>query len=360
MRRLRLRPDDATALFNFDKLLTDLGKVEVLLAEYREMLRHRPDWDAVQNNLAWKLVLTRDRPARDYDEALDARGQMRGVHSAGRQSHQHAGAGRVSCSPLGRIHPRGHAVNHPPEGRVNVRLVFPGHGPRAERGEKTRRGSGSIRRSPGQRSKTLRNSEFRQFWTEAAKLVCQPQPQESLPHVLLRCLSVRSRVIVVIRPLLTVLRPNDSLVQLFGADVAGLAAAASVISRNCFHEITSIPSRLISAAIAGSVKIRRSPSRFAALFVTARSSSSSNSAVDDQLADARRQSAQCLHVVLDALLVCLAAVELGQVVEHGEFAGRRAPRAAPCLLTKSRILPRPTGPRSCEGTAWAGRTSGRA
>ena len=52
------------------------------------------------------------------------------------------------------------------------------------------------------------------------------------------------------------------------------AAASSVIARNCFHEITSMPSRLISAAIAGSVKIRRSPSRLAALLVIARSSSS--------------------------------------------------------------------------------------
>src|SRR5262249_41561480 len=52
------------------------------------------------------------------------------------------------------------------------------------------------------------------------------------------------------------------------------AAPFPVIARNCFHEITSMPNRLISAATAGSVKIRRSPSRRLALLVTARSSSS--------------------------------------------------------------------------------------
>ena len=67
---IRLRPDDCTALYYVDTLLTDLGKVDVLIAEYREMIRLRPNWDAALNGLAWKLVLARDRPVGDHDEAL--------------------------------------------------------------------------------------------------------------------------------------------------------------------------------------------------------------------------------------------------------------------------------------------------
>jgi eukaryotic-like serine/threonine-protein kinase len=67
---LRLRPDDGNALYYFDQIMRDLGKVEVLVAEYREMIRLRPDLDVVLNGLAWILVLARDRPARDYEEAL--------------------------------------------------------------------------------------------------------------------------------------------------------------------------------------------------------------------------------------------------------------------------------------------------
>jgi tetratricopeptide (TPR) repeat protein len=67
---LRLRPDDGAALYGFDLVMRNLGKVEVLLAEYHEMLRLRPDSDAVLNGLAWILALSRDRPARDYEEAL--------------------------------------------------------------------------------------------------------------------------------------------------------------------------------------------------------------------------------------------------------------------------------------------------
>ena len=63
------------------------------------------------------------------------------------------------------------------------------------------------------------------------------------------------------------------LSQRLGAVVLA-PAAASVMARNCFHEITSMPRSLISAAIAGSIKIRRSPSRWSALLVIARNSSS--------------------------------------------------------------------------------------
>ena len=129
---IRLRPDDDNALYNFDKILTDQGKVDVLLAEYREMIRLHPDSGRRAEQPRLEARSRPDRPGRDYDEALVHARKCVALTPEGRQSLQHTGAGRVSCSPLGPMHRRRQAVNRPPEWRVRRRLVFPGHGLRAE------------------------------------------------------------------------------------------------------------------------------------------------------------------------------------------------------------------------------------
>ena len=90
------------------------------------------------------------------------------------------------------------------------------------------------------------------------------------------------------------------------------------ISRNCFQVMTSIPSCVdffdhlgigedtsIAVAAGGAVRDR---SQF--VIVVA--------AMDDELADARRERSKALQVVLLPLLVRIAPVELGHVVQDGK------------------------------------------
>ena len=120
------------------------------------------------------------------------------------------------------------------------------------------------------------------------------------------------------------------------------------------------PQSLISAAMAGSVKIRRSPSRLAGAARDRAELVVEEAAVDDELADARREGPQRFPVALDPLLVRVAAVVLGQVVEHGETAAHRAPPAVPCPARAATGTVRRAGRRSCGERALAGRTSARA
>ena len=101
----------------------------MLLAEYREMIRLRPDWVAALNGLAWKLVLAGDRPARDFDEGL--------VHARKCVALDPKNGEHLNTLALAeyRVHHWDEIAatrSTFSERRVNLRLVCPGPGPRAK------------------------------------------------------------------------------------------------------------------------------------------------------------------------------------------------------------------------------------
>ena len=67
----RLRPTDVNSLFEFEQLLKKRGRPEDVLAEFRELTRLNPEVVEPQNALAWNLVVPRNRPRQDYEEALN-------------------------------------------------------------------------------------------------------------------------------------------------------------------------------------------------------------------------------------------------------------------------------------------------
>jgi serine/threonine-protein kinase len=68
---IRLKPDDAGAHDTLGNALTSQGKLAEAMVEYRNAFRLKPDAAPAHNGLAWNLVLSPDRPRRDYDLALE-------------------------------------------------------------------------------------------------------------------------------------------------------------------------------------------------------------------------------------------------------------------------------------------------
>jgi tetratricopeptide (TPR) repeat protein len=172
---LRLVPDDARALYEFDKLLTELGKVEELIAEYREMIRLRPESDAVLNNLAWKIVLFRDRPAREFDEAL--------AHARKCVELTPKDANHVNTLALAEYRVR-HWDETIAAAKASLALRNDGNASdwfflamaHAQKGEKEEARKWFDKAVAWTKEKDPKAAELRQFWTEAALLLGQPAP----------------------------------------------------------------------------------------------------------------------------------------------------------------------------------------
>jgi tetratricopeptide (TPR) repeat protein len=67
---IRLNPDDAQAHYNLGVALRYQGNLEEASAEFRSAIRLNPVDAGAHNGLAWALVVSPNRPRRDYEEGL--------------------------------------------------------------------------------------------------------------------------------------------------------------------------------------------------------------------------------------------------------------------------------------------------
>jgi tetratricopeptide (TPR) repeat protein len=172
---LRRQPDDAGALYEFDKLLTDLGRVDELLEAYRAMLRLRPGSDAVLNNIAWKLVIATDRPARDYDEALVYARKCVGVNpkdgnhvntlALAEYRVGHWNESIAACERSMSLQKGGTPLDW-----FILAMAY------SRRGENEKAGTWFDKAVAWTKEKDPKNAEFLQFWKEAATLLGKPGP----------------------------------------------------------------------------------------------------------------------------------------------------------------------------------------
>jgi tetratricopeptide (TPR) repeat protein len=178
---IRLEPNDAYNHFSLARTLEAGGRSDDVIVEYREMVRLQPGNGVYRNDLAWSLVLAPERPRRLYEEAL--------MHA--RKGVELAPENRIIfLSTLALAEYRvGHWAESIAASERSMALQNGGaawdwfflamaHAQMAEKDEARKWFDKAV---VWTKEKDSRNSELRQFWTEAAELLGQPGPDAPRP-----------------------------------------------------------------------------------------------------------------------------------------------------------------------------------
>jgi serine/threonine-protein kinase len=172
---IRLRPDNVQALWNLHHAFNGQGKLDELIAADKQLIPLEPDNVGLRNGVAWKLVLRPKRPRREYDEGLAH------ARKAVEQAPKDGGFTNTLALAEYRV---GHWADSIAASERSMALRN-GGGPSDwffltmalwQKGEKDKGRKWFDKAVAWTKEKDPKNSELRQFWTEAAALLGQPGP----------------------------------------------------------------------------------------------------------------------------------------------------------------------------------------
>jgi len=172
---IRIQPDDADAHNNLGAALRDQGKLEEAIAEFRQAIGIEPEDALAHNNLAWSLVLSANRPRRDYDEAL--------IHA--RRAVERAPRDGTFFNTLALTEYRlGHGNESLAASEQSLALKNGGHAvdwfilalAYWQKGDRDQARSRFDQAIAWTKQNAPKSTSLRQLWTEAAELLGQPGP----------------------------------------------------------------------------------------------------------------------------------------------------------------------------------------
>jgi serine/threonine-protein kinase len=172
---IRLSPDYSDAIVRLYDLLKSQGKVDEAITTYKEAVRLRPDNGDYHSVLAWALVLFPGRPRHHYEEGL--------VHARKAVELAPNDGGFTNTLALAEYRV-GHWAESIAASERSMALRN-GSGPSDwffltmalwQKGEKDKARKWFDKAVAWTKEKDPKNSELRQFWTEAAELMGQPGP----------------------------------------------------------------------------------------------------------------------------------------------------------------------------------------
>jgi tetratricopeptide (TPR) repeat protein len=176
------RPDDSYAHFSLGTVLSDQGKLEEAIAEYRAALRIQPDHADDHNALAWAQ-------AKRVDPALAAEALEHARKAVASEPRNGNWQNTLALAE----YRAGHFAESIAAAERSIELLRPGVDAsngffqamaHARRGEAERARGFFDRAVAWTRQNDPRNAELLQFWREAAALLGRPGPGEPEPRAL--------------------------------------------------------------------------------------------------------------------------------------------------------------------------------
>jgi tetratricopeptide (TPR) repeat protein len=173
--RAQLQPDDHTSHEHLAEVLFRNGNLEEALEEFRIAIRLDPTCTYSLNAVAWTLALSPKRPRADHDEAV--------FHARKAVELAPQDGGKVNTLALAEYRV-GHSVESIAASERSMALKNGGDPfdwfflamAHWQKGDTDEARNWFQKAVASTEEKDPKNSELRQFWTEAAELLGQPGP----------------------------------------------------------------------------------------------------------------------------------------------------------------------------------------